>query len=587
MILQALYEYYTRKASDPESGIAPEGFQSQEIKFVIVINEQGYFQELVDLRDKNGKGRMYLLPKAKSRSGKDAWKTAFLLWDHYGYVLCHPKADDEKSIEMAKNQHKAFIDEIKSLRRSIQGDKGVIAVNKFYENSQVDAVKEHPRWQDCAKIAGCNLTFRLVGDTQLIAEREAVVQFQQSSFLSTEKLDKNDSSTFGRCLITGDYAPIARLHTPTAIFDSKSNARLVSFQKSSGYDSYGKVQAFNAPISVRAESAYTTAMKHLLASKMNKQIIANSTVVFWAEKKPIAKGSFDLEGEFAWFIADHKDDPDRSVHAVRNLYEAIQTGKLSESKERFYVLALAPNAARISVRFFREGTIKDFAEKIVMHFTDFAIVREPTEIEHLPLYRILASIALQYKTDNIPPNLSGSVIESILDGTTYPITLMQQCIRRIRAEHNVTRPRAAILKAYLNRFNRINQPHEKELAMGLDPTNQNPGYRLGRLFAVLEKIQEEASPGINTTIRDRFYGAASTNPVAVFSQLLKLKNHHLAKLENPGRKVNMEKLIGEIMSEISDFPAHLSLQNQAYFSVGYYHQRQDFFTSKKSDDISL
>ena len=251
------------------------------------------------------------------------------------------------------------------------------------------------------------------------------------------------------------------------------------------------------------------------------------------------------------------------------------------------MLALAPNAARISVRFFRQGTIKEFGEKIKMHFDDFEIVRSPRDSEYLSLYRILTSTALQYKIDNVPPNLASAVIESVLDGTPYPTTLLQQCIRRIRAEQNVTRARAAILKATINRFNRIHKPQEKEITMGLDLTNTNPGYRLGRLFAVLERIQEEANPGINSTIRDRFYGSASTNPVAVFSQLLKLKNHHLAKLKNVGQKINHEKLIGEIMSEISNFPAHLNFQDQAYFSIGYYHQRQDFFTSKKSKNENL
>ena len=118
--------------------------------------------------------------------------------------------------------------------------------------------------------------------------------------------------------------------------------------------------------------------------------------------------------------------------------------------------------------------------------------------------------------------------------------------------------------------------------MALDVTNTNPGYRLGRLFAVLEKIQEEASPGINATIRDRFYGSASGTPVAAFPHLMKLKNHHLAKLENRGRAVNLEKIVGEIMDGLDDFPTHLSLQDQGRFAVGYYHQRQDFFKKNET-----
>ena len=193
--------------------------------------------------------------------------------------------------------------------------------------------------------------------------------------------------------------------------------------------------------------------------------------------------------------------------------------------------------------------------------------------------RLLVSTALQAKPENIPPNLAGEFIRAILAGTSYPKTLLAAVIRRCRAEREITYPRAALLKAILARAARIRNQPEQEVGMALDTGNPNIGYRLGRLFATLEKIQEEASPGINTTIRDRFYGAASGTPVAAFPHLMKLKNHHLAKLNNRGRIVNLEKVIGEIMDGIVDFPTHLSLQDQGRFAVGYYHQRQSFFTS--------
>ena len=315
---------------------------------------------------------------------------------------------------------------------------------------------------------------------------------------------------------------------------------------------------------------------------MNKTCVGDSTIVFWAQKHAGSNASFNFEEQFPWFVSDRKDDPDTGIQAVKALYEAVRSGNLTlSSQNNFYVLALSPNAARISVRFFRIGTVRDFAEKIRQHFNDFEIVHGPHDPEYLSLYRILASTAPEYKMDNVPPNLVGHVVESVLDGTPYPQTLLQQCIRRIRAERHVNRARAAILKATLNRFRRFHNSSQKEVTMGLDLSNSNPAYRLGRLFAALEKIQEEAHPGLNATIRERFYGAASTSPSTVFPQLLKLKNHHVAKLDNAGRRINFEKLIGEIMSEISIIPNHLPLNEQAYFSVGYYHQRQDFF--KKQD----
>jgi len=359
----------------------------------------------------------------------------------------------------------------------------------------------------------------------------------------------------------------------------------VAFQKGKGFDSYGKEQAFNAPISREAESSYSTALKYLTRSQENQVRVSDSTIIFWSQKSDEDKTKYDLESEFTWFFRNDKDDPDRGIRAVKGLYEAFKTGRLPLNEgNRFYVLGLAPNAARISVRFWRTGTIKDFAEKIKHHVDDFEIDRSPKDPEYLSLYQILSSTAFENKMDNVPPNLAGKVVESILDGSPYPATLMQQCMRRIRAERHVNRVRAAILKAYINRFNRFHNKQEREVTMSLDRSNENTAYRLGRLFAVLEKIQEEAGQ-VSATIRDRFYGAASSTPTSVFPRLLKLKNHHLAKL-NPGRKVNMEKEIGEIVDGMgNEWPANLTLDEQARFAIGYYHQRQDFFKKKESTEV--
>jgi CRISPR-associated protein Csd1 len=574
MILKSLYEYYERK----KETLPAEGFELKEIKFLIEINTDGEFVDLVDLREKK-KGKLFLLPKAIARSGKNSWQKTFLLWDHYGYLLQHPKDSSSASIKMAEKQNEVFVKSLNELPQRLKEDIGVKAILLFYEKNNAEDVKGHTNWVECSKIPGCNLTFRLNGDTEVIPQREMIVAYQKSLY---EIEEENNSSIVGKCLITGNIEPLSRLHTATPILGSKSNSKIVAFQKKSGFDSYGKEQAFNAPVSIKAEAAFSTALKHLLSSRTNKKIISDSTIVFWVEKETQI---IDPEELFSWVIATQsakEDDPDRGVEIISSLYDAIHTGKLPQERDNyFYVLGLSPNAARISVRFWKIQTVEEFGENIKKHFDDFSIVHGPKEYQHLSLYQILSSTALQYKMENVPPNLAGAVIESIIDGKPYPITLMHQCIRRIRAEQHVNRARAAILKAYINRKNRFYNLQEKEITMALDLTNSNSGYRMGRLFAVLEKIQEEANPGINTTIRDRFYGAASSSPVAVFSQLLKLKNHHMPKL-TPGRKIFFEKLIAEVISELSSFPNHLPLNEQAYFSVGYYHQRQDFFTSKKN-----
>jgi len=222
--------------------------------------------------------------------------------------------------------------------------------------------------------------------------------------------------------------------------------------------------------------------------------------------------------------------------------------------------------------------VAEMSARIRQHFEDLKISHASFEKPYLSLFRLLKSIATQEDSKNIPPNLAGEFMRAILAGLPYPQTLLQAAVRRIRAEREVTYHRAALIKACLNRQARYSPSQEKEIAVSLDDSNTNPGYRIGRLFSALEKIQEEASPGLNATIRDRFYGAASSSPVTVFA---KLKNHHLAKLEE-GRKRYFEKLIGQIMSVINDFPAHLSLADQGRFAIGYYHQRQAFFTKSES-----
>ncbi len=576
MILQALYDYYQRKAADPESGIAPEGFEWKEIPFVIVIDQNGNFVSLEDTREGEGKkkkAKQYLLPKSVVRTGPRGWQTSFLLWDHYGYVLGHARSESDKDRAMAEKQMPSFIKRIQNLPADVKSDEGVMAVIRFYENVEYEKVKEAENWDECTKIVGCNMSFRLDGEFDLVPCRDAIKMYVESQIG-----DGADDAT-GLCLVIGKNAEIARIHSDTPI--NKDSKKFVSFQKSSGYDSYGKEQAFNAPISKSAEFAYTTALNMLLGKESkNKVQVGDATTVFWSEKEDV------FEEDFPAFFGYSKDNPDADVQAVKSLYEGIKSGHAqTDSKTRFYVLGLAPNSARISVRFWHTGTIAEFAGNIRRHFDDLEIIRSPKDSGHFSMFWLLSAMGHEGKVDNVPPNLSGQIFQSVITGGLYPATMLQQAIRRIRATQDVTRIQASILKAYLNRFSRIYKTKEKEITVALDPTNDNPGYRLGRLFAVLEKIQEEASPGLNATIRDRFYGAASSTPVTVFPQLLKLKNHHLSKLENAGRRVNFERMLADVFEGIgNEMPSHLSMEDQARFAIGYYHQRQDFFKKKDSDN---
>ncbi|HWO99684.1 MAG TPA: type I-C CRISPR-associated protein Cas8c/Csd1 [Methylococcus sp.] len=568
MILQALYEYYQRKPELP--GL---GFEEKEIPFVIVLDEQGRFLQIEDTREGEGKKKIakrFLIPQGVKRSSGVA---ANLLWDNAGYVLgVDNKGKPERLVEQARSFKQAILD------LQLNDDPGLNAVLSFLENEEekAKAIAAASQWPEILE-KGANLAFKLSGRVELVCQSEAV----RSSF--ARRTSETTRET-GICLISGEDESIERLHPAIkGVWGGQpTGGNIVSFNLDA-FNSFGKSQGANSPVGKRAAFAYTTALNHLLAKESRQRMqVGDASTVFWAEQ---ANPMEDLLADL--FSEPPKDDPDRNTRAVESLYKSPQTGTpaFDDDGTKFYVLGLAPNAARIAVRFWHVATVGELAGRIKQHFRDLEIVHASYEKPHLSLFRLLVSTAVQGKADNIPPNLAGDFMKNILAGTPYPQTLLQATIRRVRAERDVSYPRAALIKAWLNRQMRFSNPdNAKELHVSLDESNINTGYRLGRLFAVLEKIQEEANPGINATIRDRYYGAASSIPVAVFPLLMRLKNHHLSKLENRGRAVNLEKLIGEIMDGIDDFPPILTLADQGRFSIGYYHQRQDFFQKRTYGD---
>ena len=583
MILKALCDYYERKTGDPDVHMAPSGFEWKEIPFVIEIDVQGNPVQIEDTYGDEGKrkrAKAFLVPQGAKKSVNIA---ANLLWGTGEYVLGIPDqkklADQQSKRKKAQyrdrleEMRKAFVDKIRGLSESVHDDPAIRAVVKFCERSPCEALEKWKEVWEQIRMTNPNMTFRLHGDIDLVCQRQKVREYINA--------DQAMDSTGELCLVTGEMDEIERLHAAIkGVWGAQtSGANIVSFNLDA-FNSYGKTQGANSPVGKRVAFSYTTALNYLLRKDSPQRLqVGDASVVFWADRHAeLETLTRDIFGE------PPKDDPDRNVRAVTSLYRAIDQGLLKndDGKAKFFALGLSPNAARIAIRFWHYGTVAEMAGRIKRHFDDLAIERSPHDSPYLSLFRLLVAVATQGKADNIPPNLGGEVMRSILADLPYPQTLLSAAVRRIRAEHEVTYPRAALIKACINRATHYsNLAVKEEISMSLDEANTNVGYQLGRLFAVLEKIQEEANPGINATIRDRYYGAASSTPVTVFSTLLKLKNHHLSKLENRGRAVNLEKRIGAIMDGIDDFPAQLILENQGRFAIGYYHQRQDFF--KKTD----
>ena len=581
MILQTLCDYYRRQ----EEELPPPGFERKAIPFVIVLDRDGRFIDFEDTRDgndKRDKGRLFVVPQGVKRTSGIA---ANLLWDGLGYALGvvsearAAKLDAaklEKEQERSREAHRAFIQHIRDVFPAPIDDEGVRAVLAFLERGDFSMVFAHPLWPELNKTTE-SLSFRLDGYLELVCQREAVRQVVMAA-------EQNIAAVRERCLVSGNLDAIARLHAAIKGVRGaqSSGANLFSFNFTAAC-SYGKEQGQNAPVGEYAAFAYTTALNYLLrADSRQKLLVGEDTFVFWAEKPDPAEELFA-----AWLQPD-PDDPARGVEAVKALYEAPKTGvrALDEDETRFFVLGLAPNVARLAVRLWNVNTVRELAANIRQHFGDLAIVRSPRDLEYLPLWRLLVATAAQGKSENIPSLLAGEVLRAILAGTPYPQTLLVAALQRIRAEQGaVNYVRAALIKAVLVRNARFS-PAKQEVDVSLDTQNPNIGYRLGRLFAVLERAQELASPGLNATIRDRFYGAASATPVTVFPYLLnKLMPHHLNKLAT-GQKVWLENLIGQILDTITQFPVHLNLDDQGRFAIGYYHQHQEFFKKKTSDNQS-
>jgi CRISPR-associated protein Csd1 len=564
------------------------------ISWVIALTLDGKIAQIRDFRDKAPRGsRMVphdlVVPTVGKRTSGDK---AIFLCDKSDYVLGR-NANEEASREGRDKLVKRF-ELFQAIHVQAMGHvqhPHFTALVRFLANwkpfdPDSKTVVEASSGKSLADLSTGNYAFMIAGEPGFIHDLPEVTAYWSS------RVEKHEDSLQGICLITGIQSQIARLHPAIkGVIDPGGQAEkgIVAINKDkTAFTSYGKEQSFNAPVSEEAAFAYCTALNHLLASERRRFRVGDATTVFWTDQPSAAE-------DLLPFLVDSAKSPEDEglKQRLAVVLEKLADGKLAsddlgDSITPFYILGLSPNASRLSVRCWHTSTLGDLATNLQELHRDLAIVRQWDETNSKnPEPKILGISNLLHQTardqDGIPPLLSGALVRSILLDTNYPDALFQKVMSRLRVAEKksgksldrVSYPRAAIIKAHLNRN------HKLHLPMSFDTTRTDPAYLLGRLFAVLEKTQQDALPEINATIRDRFYSAASATPGAVFPRILRNYQHHLSKLEG-GFRVNRERLVQDIVDAVCDFPAHLHLRQQGQFAIGYYHQRKDLFSKKNA-----
>lgn len=576
MILQRLCEYYDRIAADPSVEIAQAGYAPQKISFEVVINTDASLAAVNDIRESSGKKptpRTMRLPFEKRTSGVKA----MFLWDKAEYLLGYVPKDlrtpPENEAAGAKAKREKKIARVRDCFVACQSAHVDVAdrINSSDFQTLCDFLS---RWTPESLTAdhaallddvGTGFgVFRVNGNTRYVHEISEICEFWTASQAGTSASDLQ-----GICLISGATTSLARLHPVIkGVRDAQSSgASIVSFNKSA-FESFGKTQSFNSPVSEEAAFKYSTALNHLLDKKSGRKLqVGDATCVFWADRPSVAEDIFNFGLDPGRF-----EDESRANEIGNLLHRTVEGEAVVPDQDvGFHVLGLSPNASRLSVRFWISGTAIEMIARVAAHQQRLEIARAPNDLDVIPLWLILAQTARESK--EIQPLLGGALLRSVLTGGKYPISLLSAIVRRIRAEQDIRHIKAAAIKAVLN------HNHDKEISVMLDVERSEDSYHLGRLFACLERAQEDALPGLNATIKDRYFGAASATPATVFPRLVRLSQHHLAKLDG-GKKVVAERRIQEVIGRVNAFPRHLGLVDQGLFAIGYYHQRQDFFTKK-------
>lgn len=614
MILQALNHYYEILAADPESKIPLRGFSTANVSFALILSKDGELTDIIPLFEKVQRGkkiievpRKMIVPEQVKRS---SGISANFLCDNCTYVL-GLIGETQKDQQYAVKRFEAFKNFNKMLLKDADCSEAKAVLHFLDRYDPIKAQGFQPIEQNLeGLLAGGNIIFKLHDSSNFVHENSTIQKVWENY------KEENESKSVGQCLVTGETAPIARLHSNLkGIKDANpTGATLVGFN-ARAYESYGKIkgQGLNSPVSEKASFGYTTALNHLLSPENpNKKFtMGDSTIVYWAESsdktyETIFSGLFDPD----WNLlneSEQNDGPIRDKKAenrLREISEKIKKGHGLDRKlimegldpdTKFYVLGLSPNAARIAIRFFHQDHFKNFIDNILTHYEDMKIVKEfNSQMDLISPRRIIEETVSKKATNKSPsPLMAGSLLLSILNNSPYPAVLYNAILIRIRGDMDdderriskINYTRAAIIKAYLKRKFRT-QPHlkiQEVLGMTLNENSTNQAYLLGRLFSVLEKAQQDAAgpTKLNATIKDRYFTSACAAPATVFPVLLRLSQHHISKADYG--YVNdklIERIMGNLNVDDNPIPAHLSLDEQGIFVLGYYHQRANLYVKR-------
>lgn len=576
MILQALVDYYETLLANNK--VAKQGWCQAKTAFALNLNIDGSLKGILTLKEEEERGKKKIwvpsyreVPQMVARS---SGVSANFLCDNSKYMLGVDAEGSGKRVqecfEAAREKHLKILEFSNGpMAMAIKGFFRTWIPEEAIKNDKLQEI-----WEEITD--GSNLIFTM--DTNE-AQKDEEIRIAWQNILDQEEECKK-----GICLVTGKEGEIARIHSTIKGVQGaqSSGAALVSFN-APAFESYAKEQSYNAPVGKYAAFAYTTALNYLLTQKDYKFQFGDTTVVYWAEN-----GEEIYQDVFEWSIEPPKDNQETIKSIFQNLKEqrAIDLDGIELNvNQRFYILGLAPNAARLSVSFFYENSFGNILKNIQKHYYRMEMVRPSwEEREYLGVRGMLYETVNQNSKDKKPiPNLPGAVLKAILGNTKYPENLYNNSMIRIRAEQGrITWGRASIVKAYLIQNHHL---QKGEMFVKLNEETNNTPYVLGRIFAVLESIQEEANPGINTTIRDKYFNSACANPASVFPILIKLKNSHIRKIERQTewKKKYFEKSLTELTGKIIEFPKSLTLEEQGQFILGYYHQVQKRYEKKEEE----